>query len=151
MLSEELLRAELKQIYGGDIKIFRLDVTASPFNESTFTPGGRLDRTVKLVAIIGPFEKCYEPSFEGDNRRNLRRVEAECVLYSVENGAIHWMPQSLRLRCGDSDGREEKFLYFIYAAPDFASYEVRENPCADMCASQTSANYPYLHNLTDIS
>jgi hypothetical protein len=151
MLSEELLRAELKLIYGVDIKIFRLDVTASPFNESIFAPGGRLDRTVKLLAIIGPFEKTYEPSFEGDNRRNLRRVEAECVLYSVENGAIWWLPQSLHLLCGDSYGRQDKSFSFTYAAPGLPTFEVRENPCADMCASQTPANYPYLHRLTDIS
>ena len=163
MLAEELFRYDIKKSYGDGIKVFRCDIQGTPVRETKPDSANITDeekrsssgkeRLVKIAAIIGPFEKTYEPSFEGDKRRNLRRVEAEIRLYSVENGCIWWKPHYLKMDCGDRWSRKEFSIRCLYT--DGTVDGVHEplnypNPCAEMCDSQTTANYPEFHNLTQL-
>lgn len=126
MLAEELLRAELKKLYGDEIKIFRCDIEATPPAESTYKVGDdsanisdeewkvwhlilkhrdagenmrnpMLARTVNFAAVIGPLcERCVPSNPSGDRRRQLGLVKAVCRLFSIETGCVWWRPHFLK-------------------------------------------------------
>jgi hypothetical protein len=166
MLAEELLRFELRCFYGDEIKIFRCDIEATkprPVKkgdcenltevEDRFLSAAK-ERWIKIGAIIGPFEKTFEPSYEGDRRRNLRRVEAEVRLFSISSGqADWWKPHFLML--GHSNQHGEKTLHssYFYESGEVAGRfekKIKDNPCDEMCQSQTTANFPGIHNLSKL-
>ncbi len=157
MLAEEVFRAELRKLYGEKVKIFRRDISApSLANVFRFNdPGDVVKRIVTIKAIVGPFENIFEPSYEGDKRGNTMRVSANCTLQATKGEAggqaTLWRPERIYITCNGTRVVKPAKHLVIYDRPDlkgrnsmlgdYAATEA-ENPCADMCASQFSIDYP---------
>lgn len=170
MLADELLRAELKRLYGEEVKIFQSDIEAtSPASkkspqdttisevEQRWFTDKTIERYVTIKVIVGPFERLYPENPPEDYRRRLRRVEAICRLFSVETGVTQWRPHFLFLAVSDDTGKALDTVYQCYEAgcgiEGEACSQTAPNPCQDMCASQTDCHYPSiypaLHGLKD--
>ena len=163
MLAEEILRAELKKVFGDEIKIFRREIVATPpasmrMNDSTITDYEKewwsmsaRERFVMISTIIGPFELTYPNSKPKDNRRNLRRIDAEVRLFSTESGCLWWMPHYLKwyeiVNCGKEKTAGRCFWYRSGFCNRLRKEKRNENPCQDMVDSQTPANHPGLNHL----
>jgi hypothetical protein len=165
MLAEELLRAELKKLYGDEIKFFQCDIVASPVSETVpdhhtmtlaeenclghFQPKEWIiERHVEIVAIIGPFERLYPENPPNDRRRRLRRIEAACRVFSSEPGCIHWQTHFLTFSVKDDSGNTITVIERYYKDGRVRGARVcgkAENPCKIMSDSQTDANYPRIY------
>lgn len=151
MLAEELLRAELKRLYGGSIKFFQCDIVAKNLeidagletSEETdyrhsYGTAGMKAKLISINAIIGPIG------------RFLKRVEAECRVFTFAQSAANWKPHFLWMVIKSEDGvvdiSTNEFCYQAGRTHGGFFFEKNaENPCLDMCASQTAANYPGLN------
>ncbi|MDP3762808.1 MAG: hypothetical protein Q8Q97_01925 [bacterium] len=165
MLAEELLRAELKKLYGDEVKVFQSNIVADPisltkrdgvsisapeskFLEHEWMVGKVQERLINIDAIIGPFERLHPKSPPEDRRRNLRRVKAICRVFSTETGCIWWCPHFLRFSVFHEGGEHCYPRYYEKGFVGSVEWQKdAENPCQDMCDSQTGANYPEFHNL----
>ena len=164
MLAEEILRAELKRLYGDKIKFFQCDIVAtqtSPAGGSQ-TNISNLEsrmllvkprssirkRTVKISAIIGPFEwRCpTNPSY--DRSCNLRHVEAECRIFCFEESAVYWQPHFLIFTVYDYNGCVKSTLDCYYEDGKVDGEKMaknNKNPCQDMVDSQVPVHYPSIN------
>jgi len=139
MLAEEVLRGELKALYGEGIKIFQCDMRGYkgglvPVQDETDS------LMVCFTAIIGPFERLYPENSESDKRRRLRRVEATVYVYKTEGSVIAWHVRNSVIRVIDDSGIlvHDQLKFYRHGFGD-------ENPCEDMCTDQTDVNYPMLY------
>lgn len=154
MLAEEVLRAELKKFYGGEIKFFQcdIDVTSASVERDSLTisdferqacPELVNGRLVEITAIIGPFGFLYPVT--SDRRRELRRVEAECRVFSVLGSVVVWRPHFLRVLVKDEYARVVEIFHRHYEGGLILNSRFEkdaDNPCQDMCNSQIPVNYP---------
>jgi hypothetical protein len=164
MLAEELFREGLKSVFGDQIRVFRSEITATkpgPRNESLskatctheenrWTISPKMERYITIAAIVGPFEKTYSESPKEDKRRNLRQVWARIRLFSTANGCIWWKPHFMFLTQKNANVESfstHSFYYETGMVDGSQWFKSNENPCEDMCDSQTTANYPDLHDL----
>ena len=165
MLAEELLRAELKKLYGDEVKLFQCDIVATPPSlvkrdsvtiseperESLahdWMAGSVSERQVNVVAIAGPFGRLYPENPPEDRRRKLRRVEAACRVYTITTGSVQWQAHFLKFVVKDEYGQvvaTEERNYAGGCVDDKESATNDENPCQDMSDSQVAANYPSIH------
>lgn len=167
MLAEELLRAELKKLYGDEVKLFQCDIVATPPSlvkrdsvtiseperESLahdWMAGSVSERQVNIAAIAGPFERLYPENPPEDRRRKLRRVEAVCRVYTITTGSVQWKAHYLKFVVKNEYGQMVATSVTHYEAGrvdggETRKSEVSENPCRDMSDSQTRANYPGIH------
>ena len=163
MLAEEILRAELRKLYGDETKIFQCDVIATPIVNTaiggvrSLTEVGFLDaakeRYISIVAVIGPFEREYPANPPEDKRRKIRRLEARTRLFSIEGGATFWRPHFMRLELF-SDSAPSVFRWYCYEDgfvdehPDFfvRMHKSDKNPCEDMVDSQIQPDYSQMRH-----
>lgn len=165
MLAEEILRAELEIFCEKKVQFFRCDITATQVHENleirsniseverdlVVRPSMRgtcFERYVRIEAIVGPFERCFSNNPQEDRRRELRRVEATCRLFTTESGARYWKPHFLNYVIKDSYGFEvhdAELLYEDGSVDGLRRERNAMNPCKDMVASQIPANYPMFH------
>ncbi len=165
MLAEELLRAELRRLYGDEVKLFQCDIVATPpslvkRNNATISTlervslvyhwmaGSVSERKVNIAAIVGPFERLYPKNPPEDRRRKLRRVEAVCRMYTITTGCVLWEAHYLNFvvkdECGQVLAMEER-TYTGGRIDGKVSAKNAENPCQDMSDSQVPANYRIFH------
>src|SRR3989344_4358160 len=160
MLAEELLRAELKKLYGDGVKLFQCDIVATPpsvVKRDSVTISERereslardwmadsvSERQVNVVAIAGPFERLYPENPPEDRRRKLRRVEAVCRVYTITTGCVLWQAHFLKFVGKDECGRvvaTEERNYAGGRVDGRESATNSENPCQEMYDSQVAAN-----------
>lgn len=163
MLALELLREELKELYGVEVRCFQLDTSVQASKRSknledpTISEGERIrkeentnERVVKIEALIGPFEKVFPNNQSDDHRRRLRRVEVTCRLYAIWRAdnvyslEPQWTPHFLRGVIKDEEGRP---LHWIRCHYDNGRIDGQECPSnilfsdveSDMCGSQMCA------------
>lgn len=161
MLAEELLRAELGQLYGHKIKLFRCDITATfpskvkcesatisePEREALahdWMAGSVNERQVNITAIAGPFERLYPENPPEDRRHKLRRVEAVCRVYAIKIGYLLWQAHYLNFVVKDESEQviaTENRNYADGRVNGEESVMNANNPCRDMTDSQFTANY----------
>lgn len=164
MLAEELLRAELKKLFGDGIRFFHRKLVSTPLRatmgHNDATQGEQLElarsgwqegmseRHVMITALVGPFERLYPSHPPEDRRRRLRRVEATCRVSSTRDGVIAWHPHYLKFVLKDDRGEAVTVQWRVYEDGCIGGVirtQNAENPCQDMCDSQTGANYPSTH------
>ena len=165
MLAEELLRAELKKLYGDEVKLFQCDIVTAPpslvkRDSATISEpereslahdwmaGSVSERQVNIAAIAGPFERPYPENPPEDRRRKLRRVEAVCRVYTITTGSVQWQAHYLKFVVKNEYGQvvsTEERNYAGGRVNGEESAKSAENLCQDMSDSQTGANYPSIH------
>ena len=165
MLAEELLRAELKKLYGDEVKLFQCDIVATPpslvkRDDATISELERKwlahegmassvsERQVNIAAIIGPFERLYPKNPPEDRRRKLRRVEAVCRVFTVTTGSVQWQPHFLKFVVKNEYGQVVDTTERNYeggCVDDKDSAKNADNPCRDMSDSQAGVNYPSIY------
>lgn len=171
MLAEELLRSELMRVFGSSrvyrggrgietLKFFRCDIRATPVQAKTekgkaatdrecSSPFGqaldsRVERSVSIVAFVGPFDRLYPENPARDQRRNLCRVTATVRLFSTD-GCANWHPHFIRgTVINERGGEVAQFVQYYESGTVEGVIQAKtvDNPCSEMCDSQTSANYP---------
>lgn len=169
ILAEEIVRSELKKLYGDEIKFFQRVIIATStklkygdsLNECVSMQEHDLlmnsaitevvtERYVTIKALIGPFERLYPNNPLEDPRRKLRRLDATCRLFCIKTGSVQWQPHFLRFILVNEDGvitGRHGYVYEDGVIDDGRCQKTHDNPCQDMCDSQTTANYPQLHNM----
>jgi len=165
MLAEELLRAELKKLYGDEVKLFQCDIVATPpllvkhdsvtisepERESLahdWMAGSVSERQTNIAAIAGPFERLYPENPPEDRRHKLRRVEAICRVYTITTGSVQWQAHYLKFVVKNEYGQVVSTVERNYAGGRLDGKESAknaENPCQDMSDSQTGANFPSIY------
>lgn len=165
MLAEELLRSELKNLYGDEVKLFQCDIVATPPSlvkrESVtisepereslahdWMAGSVSERQVNIAAIAGPFERLYPENPPEDRRRKLRRVEAVCRVFTITTGSVQWQAHFLKFVVKNEHGQvvsTEEHNYAGGRVDGKESVKDAENLCRNMSDSQTEANYPRWH------
>lgn len=165
MLAEELMRAELRILYGDGVRLFQCDIEASraslkgcdsttlstPEREALsheYMDGAVSERFVKISAIVGPFERCFPENPPEDRRRKLRRVEAECRIYTITTGCTSWQPHYLKFVVKDEFGGVVAIEHRNYVDGRVNGEELPANainPCQDMSDSQVPATYRSIH------
>ncbi len=172
MLAEELLRFELQRRFGKGIRIFSCNIKATPVavktaqgdtashREDRFDLGGK-ERSVNIRALVGPFDQLFPENPPEDRRRQLRRVEAACRLFSTEGLFTVWWPHFLEMTfiteevVKGKNPKDSRTFYFIkqkrVVVTQFYESGVRDgvlhrknaqNPCEDMCESQLGTSVP---------
>lgn len=164
MLAEELLRAELRKLFGDEVKFFQCDTeatTACKLKRGGCPPtrieqefhGADKERFVAIDAVIGPFERVFPDNPPEDKRRCARKVKAECRLFSIEGGCTFWRPHYLAFTVIDDRNHSTShgFCYEEEVSPPAEggfsflqslgilmnlNWEIVQNPCAGMCDSQ---------------
>lgn len=159
MLVEELLRAELRKLYGDAVKFFHCDTVATAackprYKTHTLTKieqelhWADKERFVTIDAVIGPFERVFPNNPPEDKRCRARKVKAQCRLFSIEGGCTFWRPHFLVFTVTDDNGGHASsgYCYEDGVIDDLPqnmlgfrsnfTWEVVQNPCADMCYSQ---------------
>jgi hypothetical protein len=157
MLAEEILRAELKKLYGDNIKIFQCDIVATSIAKSNMVGTRSLmevgyaatakERYVNIVAIVGPFERVYPNNPPEDKRRTTRRVKAEIRLFSIESAVNYWRPHVLTMAIFNESVQENRKIFTyedgFWGCGKFSRQEEdAKNPCEDMVVSQIQPEYP---------
>ncbi len=163
-LAEEILRAELRKLYGNEIKFFECSITGTKPEQKSKTMSfkmksgncgtteykwGRhenhIERYVNIKAKFGPFERLFPHNPKTDQRREVRTVKAECRLYSVESGCTFWKPHFIHFDIYDYAGEQvdcKEMFYENGLHKDREHTQTAENPCHDMCFSQVSVMCP---------
>ncbi|MCC6290962.1 hypothetical protein IT398_02760 [Candidatus Nomurabacteria bacterium] len=169
MLAQEILRAELQKLYGKEIWFFRCDIAPTKVflvKKTDCTLMARLttgvgltrvstetkERYIGITALVGPLGPLYSPTFAEDKRRKLAKVVASCRLFSKETSCIWWLPHYISLYIEEEGASMgvEKLLIYESGSLDGSHYDLNsQNPCADMCDSQTGANYARMHHDMD--
>jgi len=161
MLAEELLRAELRKLYGDGIKILQCVISGSPpahkknRNDSTITALEESnvyafervwERELQLDGRVGPFGRLYPENPLEDRRRVGRNFIASCRLFSVETNVIIWRPHYLLFSLYEEHGQPmtitEKRFYEDGRLLNEPHFKNAENSCQEMCDT-----VPALHQL----
>jgi hypothetical protein len=161
MLVEELLRAELKKLYGDELKFFQCDMVASPrslvkcnnitisrpeyeFLDHDYGAGSVVERQVNIRAVVGPFGRLYAGNPPEDRRRKLCWVEAVCRIFTITTGSIQWQVHFLRFTVKDENGQlitTEKRNYEDGRIDGRESAKNADNLCRDMTDNQIGVNH----------
>lgn len=159
ILAEEILRAELKKLYGDGIKFFQrrmVCIITQPISHSdgfrslteeeqqilkkSGQRGGLFEKHVRMDVIVGPFERMYPENPPEDRRCRLRLVDASCRVFSIPNhGRPFWRPHYLRLEVRDDSNQvvEQKWYFYEEGLVEGAEFARDSgNPCQDMSDNQ---------------
>jgi len=158
--AEELLRAELRCLYGEAIQFYQAEVSAPSVSHAPNSR--RMDlsinersfyheafRVVEIEAIIGQFAQSSGKSIT-DNRSALYRVSAKIRLFGADHGALYWYPHYAIFTVYEAHENVGRLYNRFYIGGTIDGVFVQanaENPCGVMFASQTSATYAKLHGL----